>query len=368
MDLTKYCDGIEKTGFKLEFEISQVLSRNKWQVINNKYYVDDLQESVREIDLVAYRAANVNHFHVYTVLIVSCKKSEKDAWAFLSKKRNPSDPNAEWLPVHAWSNDKALNYCIKEKEWKQRYLQTNKEFGSDHLSKIYETHIFAFQEMNKTSGLPNNDKNIFNSITSLMKAQAYEMNALSARKKTPTVFQFNLISVVDSEMLEIGFKENGIKANEVIEAMYVADYIIDKRQTSSKIHFVQASEFEQILSVYNDLHKANAKSFDHEFRDFFTNIERNSGRRSVFIDEINNDLLWRMNHRLLSNGLNLSDKSYFELDWDEGDKVLEYWACGDQIAVETLNSDSILRKALKSSLKKHLKYKGDSRFAEIIPF
>ncbi|AJI48233.1 hypothetical protein IB633_07680 [Francisella philomiragia] len=74
MEIEKIKNGIKKTGFKLEFDISQLLLKNRWNVINNKYYVDDLQESVREIDLVAYKATDVKDFYTYTVLIISCKK------------------------------------------------------------------------------------------------------------------------------------------------------------------------------------------------------------------------------------------------------------------------------------------------------
>ncbi len=38
--------------------------------------------------------------------------------------------------------------------------------------------------MNRVSGAPHNDKNIFSAVTSLMKAQAYELGALSHRKKS----------------------------------------------------------------------------------------------------------------------------------------------------------------------------------------
>jgi hypothetical protein len=136
LDLKDIVDGIKKTGFKLEFDIAQTLSKNGWNVITNKYYVDDLQETVREIDLVTYKATKVNHFYIYTVLIISCKKNEKDSWALLSKKPNPLDPNAEWLPVHAWSNDKALDYMIKDNGWKHNYLGNNISHGSNILSKV----------------------------------------------------------------------------------------------------------------------------------------------------------------------------------------------------------------------------------------
>jgi len=72
---------IEKTGFVLENRIAQVLKAAKWTVISNRYYIDDTEESIREIDLVAYQTSKVQHFDVYTTLIISCKKSESNLWA-----------------------------------------------------------------------------------------------------------------------------------------------------------------------------------------------------------------------------------------------------------------------------------------------
>ena len=91
---------IEKTGFVLEYHVSRALQAHGWNVISNKYYVDDLQETVREIDIVAYKTLMINHIRLYTTIILSCKKSESDAWVLLSKKRDPDDPNMDWYPVH----------------------------------------------------------------------------------------------------------------------------------------------------------------------------------------------------------------------------------------------------------------------------
>jgi len=50
-------------------------------------------------------------------------------------------------------------------------------------------------------GSPQNDKAIFGAMTSLMKAQAYELQALPQRKKASCVYQFNLISSLDGQLV-----------------------------------------------------------------------------------------------------------------------------------------------------------------------
>jgi hypothetical protein len=74
-DLAQLAAKIAKTGFVLENSIAQTLKSAKWTVISNRYYIDDAEKGVvREIDMVAYRSATVQHFTVLTALLISCKK------------------------------------------------------------------------------------------------------------------------------------------------------------------------------------------------------------------------------------------------------------------------------------------------------
>ena len=77
----KFLNGIRSTGFELEFLVSKSLMSEGWTVINNKYYIDDVQGSAREIDILAYKVTTKNKIQVYTVLIISCKKSSENTWA-----------------------------------------------------------------------------------------------------------------------------------------------------------------------------------------------------------------------------------------------------------------------------------------------
>ena len=79
MSIDRFAEEIKKTGFELEYRVSECFRTHGWTVIANKYYVDDVQETVREIDLVAYKTGKAQHFRVVTTVIVSCKKTERDA-------------------------------------------------------------------------------------------------------------------------------------------------------------------------------------------------------------------------------------------------------------------------------------------------
>jgi hypothetical protein len=158
MDPNLLANEIRKTGFVLENRVAQALKVAGWTVISNKYYVDDSEESVREIDLVAYRVSKVQHFDIYTTLIISCKKSDANAWALLAREINLKDPNSDWWPLHAWSNDKALNFQLAETNKARRYHEQVTAFGVKDALGMPSVEVFAFQEMDKVSGKPQNDK------------------------------------------------------------------------------------------------------------------------------------------------------------------------------------------------------------------
>lgn len=369
MNIENIEKGIEKTGFRLEFDISKILEGNEWNVINNKYYVDDQQETVREIDIVAYKASPVQDIYVYTALIISCKKSNKDAWALLSKKSNHNDPNMEWVPVHAWSNDRILSFMLEKQEWKETYLSTLKDNNSGIVSEKPDRHIFGFQEMNKDSGAPQNDKHIFNSITSVMKAQAYEMNALPVRKKDPCAFQFNLLSIAQAELVRLDFEESNTKGVPISDEIYVAGYIVDKQQTFAKVHFIQAEEFNKIVKQYNQLHKANIKAFKAIYDRFSNELTSDHAKINLFKDDVANDLWWPVHQELKHlTGLSKLFKDGW-LNWDKKEEILEFQVDLDSTEIDKINSVHGLRKELSKSLKKHYRYEGKSRFAvNDIPF
>ncbi|MFJ5409557.1 hypothetical protein [Pectobacterium punjabense] len=114
MDLKSFSENIKSTGFILENMISSTLSNNKWNVINNKYYIDDVAKTAREIDIIAYKAAKIEDVFVYTTLIISCKKNEEKIWALLSKELNKNDPNLDLEPQHNWSNHPLINYQLSK--------------------------------------------------------------------------------------------------------------------------------------------------------------------------------------------------------------------------------------------------------------
>lgn len=369
MDIEKFALEICKTGFVLENRIAVELKHEGWTVISNKYYEDDFEGSVREIDLLAYKASKVQHFDMYTILLISCKKNEKNIWALLSRDINLKDPNSDWWPLHAWSNVKPLSYELSQIGQSQAYYDDVRALGVTEALSIPDVEVFAFQEMKKKGGAPQNDKNIFNAVTSLMKAQAYELSALPQRRKAPAVYQFNLLSVIDSDLMRLKFSGDTIKPEPIDSEHYIARYIIKKKQSFSRVRFLRASYFKGALSDYNQLHSANCIWFERKYHRFFEQAIKDWKRKQVLIDEFRDELKWSFLY-----GLNRKLKESYEpksldLNWRAGEGRLAVTIPGDSDVFEFLNSDEESKKVVAKALNKIYRYSGDFFFAEDdIPF
>lgn len=365
MEKDKFAEEILKTGFVLENRIAVELKRSKWTVISNKYYEDDLEGSVREIDLLAYKVSKIQHLDVYTTLLISCKKSESNAWALLARAINLNDPNSDWWPLHTWSNDKALLYELSQPGRAKTYHNDVLALGVTQALSIPSVDVFAFQEMKCSSGTPQNDKNIFNALTSLMKAQAYEISALPRRKSQSqvSVYQFNLLSIIDSDLVRLNFIDDEIEAQQIDSEHYIARYIIKKIEIFSRIRFIKATYFKKALADYDRLHIANCKWFDRTYNNFFDGIAEDSKRTEVLIEEFRDKL--RKSHfgivLKFKKGLDAKDIS---LNWLSEQIKLEVTLPVNSEFIKSLNQDDKAKKTVSEALKEIYRYTGDFCFSE----
>jgi hypothetical protein len=362
----KYASNIKKTGFPLEFQVTRALQKHGWNVITSKYYVDDVQESVREIDLVSYKIAYHGKTKIYTALIISCKKNDENAWALLARTPNHTDPNIDWNPLHVWSNDKAVDYMHRLKDSKQKYQDHLLQNSLSFFMEKPKRHIFAFQEMDKISGKPKNDKAIFDSITSLMKAQTYEMNVLPERKPntSPSIYQFNLLNVVDTDLVCLDFTEDEISTESVLEETYVASYIVDKKHTFARIHFLNPEMLDQALERYNQLHKANVKFYKSLFEDFYKDALEDREKRNVFKNEFARSIAFIAEIYTDFEPGWIEEKDVI-LSWEKKDKTLKIHINGaSKEKIETLNNETKVIQEASELLKQYYHYQGDFRFSE----
>ncbi|HBA3946793.1 TPA: hypothetical protein J5G25_004931, partial [Escherichia coli] len=264
--------------------ISEILIDNKWNVINNKYYIDDVAKTAREIDIIAYKASKVEDMYVYTSLIISCKKNDEKIWALLTKNLNKNDPNIDLEPLQYWSNHPIINYQLSNSSMIKKFIPTG-----DLYQNLFEPHkqVFAFQEMFKKNGKPDNDKNIFNSISSLMKSQSYEISSLSKRKKERCVYIFHLVSLIDSELITLDCSTEHIEANKIDSQIYISNYIINGESISSKINFMTTKGFNDLIGSYNMLHQHYCRHITRCHKDFYTDALEDFQKQKILTNELN---------------------------------------------------------------------------------
>lgn len=367
LDLTTIANNIKKSGFVLEHDVTNLLKAHHWSVINNRYYVDDVQETAREIDLVAYKANKIEKILIYTTLIISCKKSEANAWSLLFRDHAQDDPNINWYPTKFWANDERLKHMIGKPEWLTSYLEMAK--GKGLFEKIFEPsgQLFAFQEINKTNSTVQNDKNIFNAVSSLMKAEAYEMNSLErGRKKITALYNFNLLSIVDSELIKLHFSSNSISPTQIDEAKCVFSYIINKQETSSRIHFCTYSSLDSLLKNYNALHDSNLAFFKTLLDKFYENIFSDKKRREVLRKEFEGRMLWRYNYFFGRDTGRRLDLQQLSFHMPIGGGKLEIELDGDSDVIAFFNNCESAKESTKRALAAIYKYSGEYIFTEYL--
>jgi len=340
-----YAKEILKTGYVLENAVAVSLREAGWTVISNKYYEDDLAGSVREIDLLAYKVSKVQGIDVYTTLLISCKKSSKNAWALLARRINLSDPNADWWPVHAWSNDKSLSFEIARPEFAKTYRDRLNRVGVSNILTNPEYEVFAFQEM---------DRN--------------ELGVLPSRKKNPCVYQFNLLSVVDADLVRLVMTDGEITQEAIESEHYISRYIIKKRETFSRIRFVTHSHFRKILPDYDHLHKVNCGWMIDSIDRFYEDILSDWPRVRVLLEDFRDRAFWPLYTTVTKDFGEKLNKEMISLGWNENENcaIVELPFNSDQLLA--LNDDNDVKAAIGSVLQKVYRYSGDFKFSVDLPF
>lgn len=175
-------EAISHTGFPLEHYICNVLKKHQWNIISNRYYIDDVKGTEREIDIIAYKVSDsIDDVQYITTLVISCKKSEENRWCFLTRAVDTTDGNINWSPLHFCSTDKRFKFILET----QNSLLVDKYLNHKALSHLYtfSNQVFAFQILQKSK--KEKDKNrgalcikentdMYNSIITTIKAISSE--------------------------------------------------------------------------------------------------------------------------------------------------------------------------------------------------
>lgn len=286
----KIIEGMEKTGYLLEYNISNILISNDWKIINSRYYVDENKE--REIDILAYKVIKIKDILYYTSLIISCKKDKKNKFCMFTRKKIENDPNVEYYPDLSCTNSNLLKkMCLKNSEEINNMLRCSIIHGVDR-------HIFAFQLISDT-GKVQNDKPIYDSIISVIKAYEYEKKSLLETRTNQCFYNFNLLSICDGDLVELFLKtKEDIDVREIEEIKYINRHIISNREEFYRVHFIKADKFEKYLEEYNNLHKYNINYYPSLLERYYDDVLEGKADfawlKDEFISKIKEDFYYSL--------------------------------------------------------------------------
>jgi len=355
-------ESIQKTGFILEYNVNKILANESWKVINNKYYLDDLSGIPREIDLLAYKAVKSNNIRYYTCLLISCKKSEQNDWVFITKENSLINSQEDELTDKYWSNDPLLKLLLSQDNI---ISDINSSInGSETLKQLFvpERDLFAFQEISKTNQKVQNDKAIFSSLNSLVKAVTYELLRLPDRRKESSIYNFHLLSICDTDFFESYLSEDTIEINDINSILYRNQFIVNKKENHFTVDFIKFEYFENRIKEYNELDNWYKKFYTQLIDDFYSDITTNLQKRIIHFKCYKVSLDNVIKRHIQSDELEYFEIFGLNLNSDDNGILKLRSIIFSPENIERLNSNEQLNSQIKNWLKKWYRYEGDYLF------
>ncbi len=357
---------LAKTGFILEHRVSEQFKSQGWSTIGGRYYADDVDGRARELDLVAYKTQTSEDLNVVSAVLVSCKKDEERTWAFMTRRKPKADPNFDWDPVHFWTDVQPLQVYLASDSWRDEYLASGGKNYQENFKAVRD--IFAFQQISTSKVTAQNDKDIFDSIVSLMKALDHEVEVVPARaKKRKRIYLFHLLSVVDAAMVDVDYAEKDPAATEVKQMTHLARYMVRRRELSALVHFVRSDALPGFVSAISKLADCNAKHMISLSGKAYAAIRWNEKVREYFAEKMKSYILLRISQSLARVKKDEKKIGYMEFNF-KNNKLEIVVSIFDDESLDHINGDEKLRAEVSDYLKKMARYEGDFSFEFDVPF
>ncbi|MNH24848.1 hypothetical protein D3C79_848030 [compost metagenome] len=198
------------------------------------------------------------------------------------------------------------------------------------------------------------------------------MSLLEGRQKDKKrVYQFNLISIIDSELVRVLFDGENIESHNTQNEDYLCRYILNKEEAIARIKFTTADFFPELINDYNSLHSENKKLFAEYHEKFYADAYKTWRKSNL----IKNDLLQSISPSLQHARYKIDRKfdKFSEIDiyWNEKSEVLELGLVSEGLTQElitSLNENKEIVKSTKKALSEIFHYEGDFIFEEGIVF
>lgn len=373
---------IERSGFPLEYYIGSVLKQHGWQIITNRNYIDDVKGIEREIDILAYKiyTDKEERIQYVTSLIISCKKSDKHKWCFLTRDIDKSDSNTNWTPFHYCTSDERLGYMSEV----YPEMIINRYKANNSINELYSFNdmVFAYQQLIEPANEKERKQNgnlccvknedIYNSISTTIKAINNEkegrLRACDYREMQ-RYYTFHAISVFEGDMFSAHFESNNsIKVNKISDIKYLNRHIVGEKDDFYIVHFINRSIFDNCLCRYDSVHEENVQTLPILIRSFYENIFLDTKRTSLLWDSFVEKIRWRV-----EGSLPYDDKMlniYYNYNTSKDESVLEI--CVNSLStkenIDALNYNEELVSYTSLWLERIFRYRGKFVFSDYLPF
>jgi hypothetical protein len=257
---------INKTGYPLEIEISNLLENNRFVVFNTQYYFDEEIQQGREIDVYALPLNpdpiddRLLPFRISLYLAIECKKSDTHAWVFYTRPRLPM--SSIYMKGQYETTVPGLkSFSAESFEWdfEQKCLLL-------HYDK-FERIAVAYDEIKKAK-MPKMEpsevkekgrREIFEAINQLVKFVSYELHETKARISNlpETVPKYEYIEIqfpviaFDGDMYEVTFTSGEPKLEKTKHLLLSTHFRCPycKEVKSFTIDVVHRSYFNEFLNL-----------------------------------------------------------------------------------------------------------------------
>ena len=374
---------IEHSGFPLEHYIANILKQHGWQIITNRNYIDDIKGIEREIDILAYKiyTDNEENIQYLTSLMISCKKSKKHKWCFLTRDIDENERNINWTPYHYCTSDERLKYMS------EKHLDTviTSYITNEKVKELYsfDKMVFAYQQLSE----PANDKerkqngifccvkndDIYNSISTTIKAidseKTSRLKAYGYEEKQ-RYYTFHALSIFEGDMFSVHFDANSsIDVETISDIKYLNRHIIGGVDDFYIVHFINKDIFEEKLSLYDSLHEENIKAQPKFITEFYENIIKNREKVNLLWEKCAQELVEyievyaRFYMTAEESKLDSSQLNYMYFPDKERLTLYIENDCYRKI-IDELNANKKLKVGINYILEEYYRYSGEFIFSE----
>ncbi|GGG94697.1 hypothetical protein GCM10007422_05190 [Pedobacter zeae] len=291
------------------------------------------------------------------------QKSTFKDWIFLTRNAKGTKWNLDTVPFTFWSNSEILNYQLKGKKFSDLKGCDEKIHKELDAKFEYNKTVFAFREYEGKGEVKKigQDSAIFESIITLIKSQAYELESLPMRRQDRKYYyNLNLLTVADvGKFIELECNNDDFTEKEIERINYVNRFLVNKKEHNSRIVFAKLSALEEVIEDFNNLHKLNIDLVGNGIPRFYEKeIWEDYYAKKIVVNGAEDDLISELKYELQGKFRVQQDDFRWPYFMINEQAVLEVQFNASEELIDYINNDEKSNKITAEWLKDNFRYTG----------